>query len=237
MSARGTAVLAVLAVLLAAACGKPTINEEKLDAFLREYASNIGQVKGIGCPSLPSVMGATAECTVDFATGPARKLTVTVDDPAVGHVLIKPVEGLLDRSVLRQAVADKFGGDIALSDLACPENQATAVGTTFSCQATFATTPTPTTLPVEVTGAGTKVDWKIRRTMLKAEVIEADIGKWATAQLTGGGQATAECTADKVLIFSDARTAECTVSAPGVPPAKVQLVADDAGDVRWSFAP
>jgi hypothetical protein len=233
VSARGAA---LAATLIAGACGKPKINEEKLDAFLREYASKIGEVKGIGCPSLPAELGAAAECTVDFATGPARKIVVTVDDPAVGHVQIRPVVSLVDRDVLRQAVADKFKDDLTLSSLDCPGNQETTVGSAFTCTATFATTPTPTSLPVAVKGAGTTVDWEIARRIIKAELIEADVGKWVAEQNPSAGPVTIDCTADKVLIFAEDGTATCTATAPGVPPATLLLQSDATG-VRWKFAP
>ena len=147
-------------------------------------------------------------------------------------MLVKPVVPLLDRSRLQLAVAEKFKDILPLTALECPANQETSVGSSFACVATLGTA----VMPITVTGAGMTVDWKADRRMYKAAVIEAQVGAWASAQLTGGGPASAEC-GDEVIIFGQDHTSRCKVTAPGVPPAEVLVEAAETGPATWKWLP
>lgn len=224
-------ILLGVVVVVGAACGEPRIDESKLDPFLHDFASNIGKVVGIGCPTLPAKLGATAECTVDFSEGPARKLIITVDDATTGHVTVKPVEPLVDRTVLAKEIAT-FGASkgVAFGALDCPGNQTQAVGSRFTCQIESA----GQMLQVQVSGKGESVDWRIDRRLLETTPTEGELAAWAKGQL--GVDVEVECGAGTVFAAAD-NTVTCQATPAGQPARQIKVVIDEAGKLSGNWAP
>ena len=224
--------LGVVALTVVGACsmGGPRIDESKLDPFLRDFASKIGTVIGIGCPTLPAELGATAECTVDFSEGPSRKIVITVDDATTGHVTVRPVESLVDREVLAAQIAE-FGKtkSVAFGPLTCPGNQTQTVGSTFDCKIDA----NGEHLVVHVTGKGDSIDWRIDRRLLDTTPTEAELAGWAKSEL--GVEVAVECGAGTVFAAAD-NTVRCTATPTGQAARQIRVDIDAAGKLSGGWA-